>query len=67
MVIRPEEYEWSSYSMTIGIKKEKIINSEKILGYFQVDYQRELYRYFVESLIKNDILNEGEEEVGISS
>lgn len=30
MVNLPEEYEWSSYSMLIGIKKEKIINSEKV-------------------------------------
>lgn len=67
MVNKSEEYKWSSYSMTIGIEKEKIINSEKILEYFQSNYKRELYKYFVESLIKNNILSEGEKEVGVSS
>ena len=67
MVNKPEEYKWSSYSMTIGIEKEKIINSEKILEYFQSNYKRELYKYFVESLIKNNILSEGEKDGGVSS
>lgn len=33
MVKKPEEYEWSSYSMTIGLNEEKIVNSRKITGY----------------------------------
>ena len=66
MVGKPEEYEWSSYSMTIGLSEEKIVNSEKILNYFKSSSSRILYRAFVESLIKNN-LSEEENEVGISS
>ena len=66
MVKKPEEYEWSSYSMTIGLSEEKIVNSEKILNYFKSSSSRILYRAFVESLIKNN-LSEEENEVGISS
>ena len=66
MVKKLEEYQWSSYSMTIGLSEEKIINSEKILNYFKSSSSRILYRAFVESLIKNN-LSEEENEVGISS
>lgn len=66
MVKKPEEYEWSSYSMTIGLNEEKIVNSEKILNYFKSSSSRILYRTFVESLIKNNLAEE-ENEVGISS
>lgn len=66
MAEKPEDYEWSSYSMTIGLKEEKIVNSEKILGYFKCKSSRILYRAFVESLIKNN-LSEEESKVGISS
>lgn len=66
MVKKPEEYEWSSYSMTIGLSEEKIVSSEKILNYFKSSSSRILYRAFVESLIKNN-LSEEENEVGISS
>lgn len=66
MVGKPEEYEWSSYSMTIGLSEEKIVNSEKILNYFKSSSSRILYRAFVESLIKNN-LSEEENEVGVSS
>lgn len=66
MIKKPEEYEWSSYSMTIGLSEEKIVNSEKILNYFKSSSSRILYRAFVESLIKNN-LSEEENEVGISS
>lgn len=66
MVKKPEEYEWSSYSMTIGLSEEKIVNSEKILNYFKSSSSRILYRAFVESLIKNN-LSEEENEFGISS
>jgi len=52
MVKKPEDYEWSSYSMFIGLSKEKIINSQKILSYFRTGKNRERYRNFVESGIK---------------
>lgn len=51
MVIMPEEYEWSSYSMYIGMKKEKIISSLQILSYFKAN-SRGLYKEYVESGIK---------------
>lgn len=60
MVIKPEEYEWSSYSMIIGINKEKLIDSKKILSYFKVKNNRELYRKFVESAIKTKVDEEGD-------
>lgn len=44
MVIKPEEYKWSSYSMYIGKTKEKLINSESILKYF---FNRDAYKHFV--------------------
>ncbi|NLL29985.1 transposase [Clostridium isatidis] len=66
MVKKPEDYNWSSYSMTIGLKNEKLINSKRILDYFISKYSRELYRAFVESAIKEKY-NEEDEEVGISS
>lgn len=52
MVKHLEEYEWSSYSMIIGLSKENIIDSKKILSYFKFGNSRELYRRFVENAIK---------------
>jgi REP element-mobilizing transposase RayT len=61
MVIKPEEYLWSSYGMFIGEKEEKLISSEKILSYFKEENKRELYKDFVEKAIK--IKLDDEEEV----
>ncbi len=52
MVEHPAEYEWSSYSMYIGKEKEKIIESEKLLFYFNKENCRELYKSYVESAMK---------------
>lgn len=60
MVLKPEEYEWSSYSMYIGEKKEKLIKSDKILSYFNRKDGRELYRKFVESAIKYRLIEDEE-------
>ena len=49
MVKKPEEYQWSSYCMYIGKKKERIINSRNILAYFKNENCRELYKIYVES------------------
>lgn len=43
MVKYPEEYEWSSYGMYIGITKENLISSEKVLSYFKGN-SRLIYR-----------------------
>jgi len=59
MVSKPEEYNWSSYDMYIGDRKEKIINSNEILCYFQEINRRGLYRIFVESAIRK--CHEGDE------
>ena len=59
MVKKTENYSFSSYSMLIGLKEEKLIKSEKILSYFQKENCRELYRQFVECNVK---LYENEEE-----
>lgn len=50
MVERPENYKWSSYSMYIGIEKEKFVCSNRILAYFK-DKNRELYKKYVEHAI----------------
>lgn len=47
MVKNPEDYRWSSYSMYIGKKKEKLINSKDILAYFINGKERNQYRDFV--------------------
>lgn len=65
MVEKPEDYEWSSYSMTIGIAKEEVINIEKILSYFKKENSRYLYKLFVESAIKDKYKEE--DDHGISS
>ncbi len=47
MVEKPEDYPWSSYSMFIGKKKEKLISPQKILSYYNDANNRELYKKFV--------------------
>lgn len=49
MVEKPEKYLWSSYSMYIGEKKEKLITTKEVLSYFKKGNERELYKQFVES------------------
>ncbi len=49
MVEKPGEYEWSSYNMIIGNKKEKIIDSRFILNYFKYNDTVQLYINFVEN------------------
>ena len=58
MVNRPEEYEYSSYSMYIGKKEEKLISSGRILSCFKDNNKRKLYQDFVESAIrlKSDVI-----------
>lgn len=52
MVDKPEDYNWSSYSMYIGDKKEKFINSSIILNYFNVSDRRKEYKSFVEQGVR---------------
>lgn len=52
MVTNPEEYKWSSYCMYMGITKEKIIEPNIILSYFNKEHCRDLYKIYVESAIK---------------
>lgn len=61
MVSKPEQYQWSSYGMYIGLNKEKLISSEKVLACFKKENDRELYKEFVESAIKQKL--EDKEEV----
>ncbi|HEY5575792.1 MAG TPA: transposase, partial [Clostridiaceae bacterium] len=60
MVENPQDYEWSSYSIYIGLKEEKIIESERILSYFKRENARESYRCFVESAMKKNEIEKGE-------
>lgn len=61
MVKSPEDYEWSSYAMFMGLREEKIITSEKILSYFKEEKAREFYKHFVESAIRTNKLGKKEE------
>jgi REP element-mobilizing transposase RayT len=65
MVETPEDYEWSSYSMIIGLKEEKLVKSECILAYFKNKNCRELYKQFVENSLIMKIKEV--EENGLSS
>lgn len=47
----PEEYKWSSYGMYIGLKKEEIIKSDRILAYFQQENSREMYKNYIEEAL----------------
>ncbi|EJO5346285.1 transposase [Clostridium botulinum] len=58
MVDKAQDYKWSSYSMLIGEKKEILINSHKILSYFNKENKRQLYKEFVESNIKTKLNEE---------
>ncbi|MCB2293922.1 hypothetical protein LGK95_10355 [Clostridium algoriphilum] len=55
MVNKPEEYKWSSYSIYIGLIKDRFTISQNILSYFKRDNDKELYRKFVESAIKTKV------------
>lgn len=57
MVVLPEKYQWSSYSMYIGLRKEKLIVSEKVLSYF-CGNQQLLYKEYVEDAIKPNMSKE---------
>jgi len=50
MVKIPEDYPYSSYSMYLGTKEEKLINADILLEYFK-DKNKELYRSYVEAPI----------------
>jgi putative transposase len=67
MVEKPEDYRWSSYSMYIGEKEEKLITSKMVLSYFKKGMEKELYKKFVESAIKDKYKKEEDETDGSSS
>lgn len=54
MVEKPSEYKWSSYSMFIGKKEEKLINSDIVLKYFKYEDRFVLYKEFSDVKIKKD-------------
>lgn len=58
----PEEYQWSSYGMYIGLTEEKMIKTESILAYFQEDDKRKSYRKFVESGMPEENSNPDEKQ-----
>ena len=55
MVEMPTQYKWSSYTMFIGEKEEKLINADIVLKYFKHDSKHKLYKEFVESKIKENL------------
>jgi len=50
LVKRPEEYQWSSYSTYLKLKKSPLITTEKILQYYGDDSQNH-YQKYVESTL----------------
>lgn len=57
MVTKPTDYEWSSYSMYIGEKNEKNIDSRITLYRFKEE-SRKLYKEYVESSIIMNLMEE---------
>lgn len=51
---RPEDYEWSSYSMYMGSEKENLISSNRILSYFNYN-NRDLYKGYVDCAITEEL------------
>jgi putative transposase len=66
MVKKPNEYRWSSYSMYIGEKEEKLINAQAVMHYYPKNSARKLYKIFVEQGIKIEEISEDNSH-GISS
>ena len=62
MVEDAQNYKWSSYRMYLGLEREELIKSQNILAYFKNNNCRELYKQFVESVIKvkNNEVNDKE-------
>ncbi|WP_346897506.1 transposase [Clostridium sp. UBA7503] len=52
MVTNAQDYKWSSYSTYLGLSKEKIINTERILSYFGEINARKLYKLFIDNGIR---------------
>ncbi|WP_369691328.1 transposase [Desulfolucanica intricata] len=48
IVERPLDYPWSSYSAYMGVKKDPLVTTKKILGYF-LNSDTALYQKYVES------------------
>lgn len=48
IVKNPQEYQWSSYTMVLGQKKNIAVEPEYILSYFERNRSGELYSEFVE-------------------
>ena len=51
MIETSSEYRWSSYTMFIGKKEEKLINSEIVLKYFKYEERFMLYKEFIKTKI----------------
>lgn len=58
IVDKAEEYNWSSYSMYIGVKEEKLITSNGILSYFRKGEEKELYKEFVSMKSTTNVYND---------
>lgn len=58
IVRRPEEYQWSSYGMFIGFRREKLIVTDRILSYFPPEKSKVLYRNFVENYFNTTVNDE---------
>lgn len=60
MVEKPAEYKWSSYSMLIGEKDEKLIKSKLVHKYFKYEDRFELYKEFIETKLNKDKVEDHE-------
>ncbi len=54
LVQTPEEYQWSSYKMYIGLRKETLIDTSLVLAYFNGKNPRDTYKSFVERVLLDD-------------
>ncbi|ADZ85511.1 transposase [Cellulosilyticum lentocellum] len=67
LVQKPEEYEWSSYSVYIADKKDDIVDVELLLSYFAPQYTQSkvLYKHYVEEkeLVDEEVASAEEEKI----
>lgn len=59
IVVKPEDYRWSSYQTMIALKDDRITERNRTLAYFK-DNSIVRYRYFVEDIGHKYVVQEHE-------
>lgn len=52
------EYQWSSYAVYLGERKDNLVETKTILGYFSKSYPKEDFRDFVETPLLEEALDD---------